>query len=68
MPFYEWKCNTCGAQTEVMRSVADFEKPPEGSEIPPTASESAIHTCVFERVLGATPTTFRHNDRTSHKP
>lgn len=68
MPFYEWECSACGARTEVLRTVSEFEKPPEGDEIPPTASSSAVHTCTFTRVLGATPTTFKHNDRTAHKP
>jgi hypothetical protein len=48
-----------------MRRVADSEDPPEtGSEV----DQSPTHIHEFDKVLGATPTTFKHNDRTSHKP
>lgn len=66
MPFYEYEC-ACGAKVEVFRKVADVDKPPEGDEIPPCKAELHPHTCEFKRILGATQTTFKYNDRTAHK-
>lgn len=34
MPLYTWLCESCGAKTEVIRSIADIEnKPDEGCEV-----------------------------------
>lgn len=63
MPFYDWQCKHCPQTVSVMRKVAEHDKPPQDDEYP----RSATHQHEFTKVLGATPTTFKHNDRTAHK-
>lgn len=63
MPFYDWKCKHCPLEVSVMRTVGHYNLPPQSDEAKP--SDTHIHE--FEKVLGATPTTFKHNDRKAHK-
>src|ERR1700754_625734 len=51
MPIYEWACDTCGAQIDVHRSVADYRVPPE-------------HDHPMQRVIGAA---YAHGDITPYK-
>lgn len=33
MPMYEWHCTKCDCRTQVLRSFADYQKPPTAKDV-----------------------------------
>ena len=53
MPVYGWKCNKCNAELDVVRSVADYQTPPDSSDM---TEEEKKNECEHEwsRTIGST--------------
>lgn len=63
MPFYDYRCRGCGAKVSIFRKIAEYDVPPGPDEHPcPTPTDPQ-----WSKELGATPTSFRHNDSTAYK-
>jgi hypothetical protein len=67
MPFFDYRCKICGRTKSIFRKIVEHDVPPGPEDAPVLSPEEPQHLCEWEKLLGPTPTTFRHNDRTAHK-
>ena len=47
MPYYVYECSACGEQVEVLRSMSDYQRPPDETEV--GEDEDCSHD--FQRII-----------------
>jgi len=64
MPIYEYRCDECTAVITKLRPISECKEPVEDDCKNGVADRKL---CKFKRIMSATPTTFRFNDKTGFK-